>query len=66
MNVSDSELGGDHRSTVDSGDGPVVKEGKPGSTWKTSRTQEDTQMPPASSRMEDIGRGRTEVESPAN
>ncbi|GJQ72614.1 hypothetical protein Trydic_g1279 [Trypoxylus dichotomus] len=43
-----------------------VKEEKRGSTSKTSRTQEDTQMPPASSRREDTGRRRTEEVRPAN
>ncbi|GJQ66725.1 hypothetical protein Trydic_g4670 [Trypoxylus dichotomus] len=44
----------------------TVKEEKPGNTRKTSKTQEDTQMPPASSRKEDIGGRRAEEESPAN
>ncbi|GJQ73252.1 hypothetical protein Trydic_g13627 [Trypoxylus dichotomus] len=44
----------------------TVKEEKPGSTRKISRTQENTQMPPASSRKKDTGERRTEEGSPAN
>ncbi|GJQ87171.1 hypothetical protein Trydic_g12524 [Trypoxylus dichotomus] len=44
----------------------TLKEDKPGNTWTTSRTHEDTQMPPASSRKKDTGGRRTEEGRPTN
>ncbi|GJQ70153.1 hypothetical protein Trydic_g22616 [Trypoxylus dichotomus] len=44
----------------------AIKEEKPGITGRTSKTQEDTQMPPASTGKEDTGGRQTEEGSPAN
>ncbi|GJQ74521.1 hypothetical protein Trydic_g21388 [Trypoxylus dichotomus] len=51
---------GDHTEDI------RIKAEKLGSTRKTSRTQEDTQMPPGSSGKENTGGRRTEKGSPAN
>ncbi|GJQ84784.1 hypothetical protein Trydic_g21184 [Trypoxylus dichotomus] len=59
IDVDWANLGGRGSNNVD-------EASKPGSTQKTSRTQEDTQMPSTDSRKEDTGLRWTEQGSPAN
>ncbi|GJQ75584.1 hypothetical protein Trydic_g17665 [Trypoxylus dichotomus] len=67
LSTSRTPIAAAWRQICDIPSGPSkVKEEKPGSARKASRTQEDTQMLPISSRKEDTGGGRNEEESPAS